>query len=155
MNLILPFSSHWNCESYLSTKASILTFRACMSVHFTLHYNFLWPPIKVSIGLWIQAMMCGFQLECIPISAVIWYPRGRYSFEFKSFTVSKHPKHSCRGILLMQKAWPLLMLLADPNIKNLGKIIFSTKICTLVKESPENEVLLVPRFGVPRPISLI
>ena len=92
LNLILPFSSHWNCESYLSTKASILTFRACMSVHFTLHYNFLWPPIKVSIGLWIQAMMCGFQLECIPISAVIWYPRGRYSFEFKSFTFSKHSK---------------------------------------------------------------
>ena len=77
MNMI-PFSSHWICESYLSTKASILTFRACMSVHFTLHYNFLWPPIKVSIGLWIQAMMCGFQLECIPISAVIWYPKGRY-----------------------------------------------------------------------------
>ena len=80
LNLILPFSSHWNFESYLSTKASILTFRACMSVHFTLHYNFLWPPIKVSIGLWIQAMMCGFQLECIPISAVIWYTRGRYSY---------------------------------------------------------------------------
>ena len=59
----------------LEYKASILTFRARISVHFTLHYNFLWPPIKVSIGLWIQAMMCGFQLECILISTEIQYPR--------------------------------------------------------------------------------